>query len=276
MRKFVMACMIAFAAMIVFTNQALFAQDQAVDVVTLMNGNQMNGKVTGISDDAITFVHQGETLSYTVKKAEINKIQFASGRIEIINEVKDPEPAQGYSSATPEVQRNLVAVLPFTYTGKGGERDDKLSKKVQSDCYNQLLKMAPRFTIQDPLRTNAMLVKHGVNAENIEGFMPDELCHILGAEYVVIGSILVDSKGVTNYNNSSTQAKQSADNRKTNVFNSGSSSSVEQFETQVDLKIYSQDGNNISSQSRRSFWQTSDAYQITLQYLLKRTPLYSK
>ncbi|WP_163708530.1 hypothetical protein [Mangrovibacterium lignilyticum] len=252
------------------------AQQAPVDVITLMNGNEMKGKVTAINGNDIKFVYQGEELTYTVKKEEINKIQFSSGRVEIINDVTESEAAQEDSSGLPETQRNLVAVLPFSYLGEGGAKDEKLSKKVQSDCYNLLLKFAPHFSVQDPLKTNAYLARQGVNESNIDGFLPDELCHILGAEYVVIGSILVDYKGTTNYSNSSSESKKKDDGKKRTTYSSTSSSSTEQFETQVDLKIYTDDGHNISSQSRRSFWQTEDAYAVTLQYLIKRSPLYSK
>jgi len=252
------------------------AQSSPVDIITLLSGNEMRGKVTAIESDAVKFVYEGEDLSYTVKKDEINKIQFASGRIEIVNEMKESAPDQGASDNFPPMQRNLVAVVPFSYLGEGGTRDIKLGKKVQSDFYNLLLKFAPRFSVQDPLKTNAYLARHDVTEENFDSFLPDELCHILGAEYVVIGSVLVNYKGSTNYSSSSSESRKKDDGKKRTTYSSSSSSSTEQFETQVDLKVYTNDGHNIYSQSRTSFWQTEDAYQATMQYLLKRSPLYSK
>lgn len=257
-------------------SEPVLAQSDSFDVVTLLNGKEMKGKVTGITDDDITFVYQGETLSYTVKKEEINKIQFASGRIEEINPELETSANAAAAVDVPVIQPDLVAVLPFAYIGEGGSKDEKLSKKVQADCYNLLLKLAPQYAIQDPMKTNALLARNGINESNVEGLLPDELCQILGAGYVVIGSILVDYKGTTNYGSSNTESKKSADNKKMSTYTSSSSSATEQFETQVDLKVYTSGGQNISSQSRRSFWQTEDAYQITLQYLLKRTPFYSK
>ena len=258
------------------SNQFAFAQSESTDVVTLLNGNEMKGKVTDTTNDAITFVHQNETLTYTVKKDEINKIQFASGRIEIINDMKESEAVQGYSSTIPPIQRNLVAVLPFSYIGQGGEKDEKLSKKVQSDCYNLLLEQAPRFSIQDPMKTNALLARQGIDESNIEGFLPDELAHIFGSEYVVIGSVLVDYKGTMNSGSSNTTSEKKNNGNKKTTYSSDTSSSTEQFQTQVDLKIYTDDGRNISSKSKTSLWQKENAYQITLKYLIKRCPLYSK
>ncbi len=252
----------------------LCAQDEAVDVITLLDGKIMKGKITGIQDDAFTFVYQGEALTYTVKKSDINQIEFASGRVEVINEISV---ASGSNDAEEmPIQPNLVAVLPFSYMGQGGARDVKLGKKVQSDCYNLLLKFAPHYTIQDPMKTNAYLARHGVDEGNFDSFLPDEFCHMLGAEYVVIGSVLVNFEGTTNYSSTSSESKKKDDGNKKTTYSNSSTSSTDKFETQVDIKVYNQDGQNISSQSRTSFWPTEDAYQATMQYLLKRGPLYSK
>jgi len=269
------AILIFFIFVLVAGFTATVSAQSSVDIITKLNGEEMKGKVTAIEGDEVKFVYEGETLTYSVKKADINKIQFASGRTQVFNEVSTAQAAAPDQGGM-DIQRNLVAVLPFSYIGEGGAKDEKLSKKVQSDCYNLLLKFAPRFTLQDPLKTNAYLARQGIDHSNIDGFLPEELCQILGAEYVVVGSILVDYKGTTNYGSTSTETKKNDEKNKKSTYSSSSSSSTEQFETQVDVKIYTSDGQNISSQARRSFWQTEDAYQATLQYLIKRSPLYSK
>lgn len=274
MRKVFIFFMIA-ATILSVSSQFVFAQSESVDAVTLMNGSEMKGEVTGITGDAITFVHRGETLAYVVKKEEINKIKFASGRVEIINEIKE-QPKSGNSATKSTIQRNLVAVLPFTYIGQGGGKDEKLSKKVQSDCYNLLLKNASRFSIQDPMQTNALLARQGINASNIEEVMPGELTQILGSEYIVVGSVLVDHKGTTNSESGGTSSERKNNGNKITSFSSGTSTTTEQFKTQVDLKVYVDDGRNISSESKTSLWQGEEAYQATLKYLVKRCPLYSK
>mgnify|MGYP002344640636 FL=1 len=256
-------------------SQCVFAQSEKTDIVTLLNGDEMKGKVTGTTTDAITFAHQGETLSYSVKKEKINKIRFASGRVEVINE-KSGSNGNGDSEAVPSTQRNLVAILPFSYIGRGGEKDEKLSKKVQSDCYNLLLKNASRFVIQDPMETNALLARKGINASNIDSFLPTDITRILGTEYIVIGSVLVDYKGATNNNTSSATSQSKNNGNKKTTFSSGTSTTTEQFKTQVDLKVYVDSGRNISSDSKTSFWSDESAYKATLKYLIKRCPLYNK
>jgi len=42
------------------------------------------------------------------------------------------------------------------------------------------------------------------------------------------------------------------------------------------MNIYTDKDTNIFTKDHSSFWSSNDAYKTTLQYLLKRTPLYKK
>ena len=271
-KSLILTAFFMMAIMAVAVQGAVAQENQ--DKVTMLNGEEHIGKVTGMDATSIQFVHQNESLSYTYQKADINKIQFASGRIEVINKVQKGGSGGG-AQANLQDHHNKVAVLPFTYMSSGGDHDDAMEKKVQSDCYNVLTKFADQFQIQDPTTTNAMLIKHGVNTGNIDGFTPAELCDVLGVEYVVMGTVSVMYTGTVNSSGSSTTSQRKNEN-KTIKFTSSSSSSTDNFKTQVDMKIYSDQGQNIFAKSHNSFWQTEDAYSITLQWLIKRSPLYMK
>ncbi|HEX3766751.1 MAG TPA: hypothetical protein VHT72_00165, partial [Puia sp.] len=56
------------------------------DVITKSNGDVLSGKVIEISDNEIKFSYPGETLIYTFKKTDIQKITYASGRTEVFNQ----------------------------------------------------------------------------------------------------------------------------------------------------------------------------------------------
>src|SRR4030095_15015198 len=75
-----------------FSISLIFAQKDSAkfDVVLKANVDEMVGKVTEMGDDFIKFVYKGETLSYTVKKQDILKITYASGRVEVINKPSLP------------------------------------------------------------------------------------------------------------------------------------------------------------------------------------------
>ena len=100
-----------------------------------------------------------------------------------------------------------------------------------------------------------------------------EVCEMLGVEYVVMGTVTIEKKGSTGYSNQSVYTNNS---NKGYVGISGSSSTTEQFKTNVELFIYNNDGNLVYSKSRNSFFNTSDAFQMSIQYILKRSPIWSK
>ena len=112
--------------------------------------------------------------SWRRKREDINKIEFASGRIEFIN----PDGAEDKSEEGIGLQshHNLVAVLPFAYISNVTERmSGQMSTKVQADCISALKAKSKEFTFQDAVTTNALLAKHEISDANIKSFTPDEI-----------------------------------------------------------------------------------------------------
>ncbi len=62
----------------------------------------------------------------------------------------------------------------------------------------------------------------------------------------------------------------------TNKWSFGSTSNSLQFNTIIDLNLYNDSGDAVYSHSKESFWPTDDAYPMTLKFLLKRMPIYTK
>lgn len=155
--------------------------------------------------------------------------------------------------------------------------------KVQDECYTYLSGKATAFTIQDPSTTNALLGKAGVSSDNIRNFTNQEICNILGVEYIVRGTITANitsstSSGSATYDQKSqsgTDKKGSSTDKTTGSVYS-SSSSQQNYHTTVLMEVYQDDGKKVFGHDRTSFWQTVDAYKATIQYLLKKTPIYGK
>jgi hypothetical protein len=258
----------------------VFAQNEkSYDVILKLNGEEHVGTVTEIGDEAIKFVHKGESLSYTFKKADVMKITFASGRVEIINGT--PEVKEG--NATPgsglEAHHNKIAVLPFVYLIDKRDAGDEMSYKVQTECYSFLNNHIGELTLQDPVTTNALMIKAGITFQNIRGFTMGEICNILGVEYIVTGTITQNRSSVSSSSGTSTKAKSSSKNTVDKIFSGYSSSystSTQNYETSITMNIYTDKDTNIFTKDHASFWSDNDAYKITLQYLLKRTPIYRK
>ena len=120
-----------------------------------------------------------------------------------------------------------------------------------------------------------------------------EICNILGVEFIVQGVVSVEKTTQQNYNSYYETSKNKGNNKayidskghlvgnpmndgKTQSYGSSSSTSVQNYATSMTINIYNDKGDNIFSQDHTSFWNTQDAYKITLKYLAKRMPLYKK
>jgi hypothetical protein len=263
------------------------------DVILKLNGEELSGKVLEMSDDEVKFSYSGETLVYKIKKSDILKITYASGRIEIITKQTLPsETKSGNQSSAPAANtgpgladhHNKVAILPFAFLKDGESASDDISMKVQTETFSFLSKHSGVMTVLDPRTTNALLIKAGINKESIKGYTMDDLCNILGVEYVVDGIVSVNKGAQTSITSGNTNTTYSSSNNnknnqyKSNEKSTGSvvSTNTQNFETSLTLSIYNDKGNSVYSQERKSFWNTQDAYKPTLEYLLKRCPLYSK
>lgn len=262
-----------------------YAQTAKSDIVTKMNGEEASGKVTEIGETAVKFIYDGETLVYSINKSDILKITFGSGRVEYFNK---PAPATAMDN------RNKVAILPFSYLIEKQDAGEAMTYQVQSEAYSFLKKNTTVYDIQDPATTNALLAKAGVNAGNMRGFTMTELCHILGVEFVITGSIRQDKtttatyqSGVNTYDNKS-RANSNTNNTSTgrgsignssssgSSYNSSSSTTTDKYQTNMTMNVFNDSGKNLYSESHNSFWAVTNAYVTTLHYLLKRTPFIQK
>lgn len=263
----------------------IFAQEKN-DVILKVNGDELTGKVTEIGDSEVKFVYTGETLVYTLKKADILKITYASGRIEFFNkpslpsESKDDKPKTGTGMSNDADRRNKIAILPFTFISDKQSTGEDMGYQAQNQCYTFLSKHSGELTVVDPRTTNALLIKAGATPDKIRGFTMDELCSILGVEYIIDATVTVDKTSQSSSQSGSIQGKESYNSKdnKNEVKASTNSyaTSTQNFQTKITMNVFTDKNTNIFSQDRQSFWNTTDAYVNSLQFLLKKTPLYRK
>jgi hypothetical protein len=259
-------------------------KDEKNDIVFKANGDELTGKVKEINDADIKFSYVGETLVYSIKKSDILKIAYASGRVETFNKEPLVSGIKNDSQAAPIKNnidhRNRVAVLPFRFIADRQSVGDDMSYAVQTECYTYLSRHAGELTILDPRTTNALLIKAGVTEDKLMGFTMDELCNILGVEYIIDGTITQNKGSLNSYQNDDYKASSGANSKsgknEGKISGSSSSSTTQNYETSISINIYNDQNKNIFSQVRKSFWTTNDAYKITLEYLLKKSPLYTK
>jgi len=265
----------------------LFAQTNTAkqDIIQKLNGEEMKGKVVKVTDSDVTFIYDGETAEYVVKKSDIAKIVHSSGRIEIISQQSQPSQDRQKDpvsmSASPADHHNKIAVLPFTYLMDNQPGADAIGLKAQEDTYGFLSQHSAGYTILDSRTTNAMLAKAGVTRDKMISFTMKEICDILGVEYIVDG-IVTQNKGYqtsSSSENSNTKVKRDGDKDVKGISSYGSSSSnaVQRYDVAVSLHIYMDNNASIYSQTHKAFLSNTDgSYAGPLEYLLKRCPLYRK
>lgn len=249
------------------------------DVILKLTGEEMTGKIQEIGETDVKFVYAGETVVYTIKKSEISKITFSSGRIEVMNGAK-PLSAKADSIAKVGLgtHHNKIAILPFSYLINKQDAGEEMTYKVQNEIYSILSAHSGYMTVQPTQTTNALLLKAGITGKNLRTFTMGEICNILEVEYVYQGTITQDNTSVSNSGGGYTSVKGNVTNTRSvgTVYSSANSVSTQNYSTSVTMNIYTDKGESIFSQEHSSFWATNDAYKVTLNYLLKRTPLYRK
>lgn len=262
------------------------------DIILKTNGEEMIGKINAINDEEVDFVYQNETINYKVKVTDIVKITFSSGRIQFFNKLATESNSQSKPKITLEDHHNKVAILPFGFIKDQEAGSDVMSNKIQQESYTVFNAHRGFLHFQSPRNTNALLIKAGVTNNNIQGFTMGEICNILGVEYVVQGVVTLEKTTQSNYGSSYTTSKGKGEklhlnddgkligdlygSGKTKTTSFGSSTSVQNYSTSILINIYNDKGNNIFSQDHASFWNTEDAYKITLKYLAKKSPFYKK
>lgn len=268
-----------------FFTLTVFSQN---DIILKTDGEEMKGKVMKMNENDLQFIYQNETIEYTVKKTDVLKITFSSGRIQFFNK----ETSNNQKNNNLESHHNKVAVLPFGYIKDKETSNVTMTKKIQQETYTIFKKKTVELQYQDPNTTNALLSKAGVTNNNLEGFTMGEICQILSVEYVIQGLVSIEKTSVSDYSSTSSSYKNNSKpyvDSKGNIVgdvwggnNKGKSTSyssgtvVQNYATNITMNVYNDKGDNIFSQNHSSFWQTGDAYEITLGYLAKRTPLYKK
>ncbi len=243
------------------------------DTVTMTDGSELRGKVVKYHPNDITFVHQNETLEYTLSKKDISKITFSSGRIEYLNDASNTSKV-----AQTGDYKNRVAILPFSYVRDQEKSNEAMTKKIQQETYTIFNSKKQNLKFQDPTETNALLYKAGINESNMQGFTMGEIAHILNVEYVVSGMVSIEKTNTytSNYGSANTNVSQKNGGAKVNSTGSSSSTTYQNYNTSITMNIFSINGDNLFTQNHNSFWPYENAYKTTLDYLAKRTPIYKK
>lgn len=249
------------------------------DRVIFMNGQLKEGKITEIGSTEVKFQFRNETLVYSFRKADIHRIEFASGRVETITEKATPESI----ALKKQAAENKVAVLPMPFIGDRNSTSlEEMKFRLQEMAIEYFQKQAHELVFLEPSVINSILRKNNISEERIKDYNPTELAEILGVEYLIIGNVTqLNGNTTTLTNNSSTaerKIKGGGNGLEVKEKNNGSSFSntSENIQTDVAISIFNDKGEKIFSRSRHSLLSTPEAYKNALYFLLKKTPVYRR
>ena len=267
----------------------MIAQD---DIILKSDGDEIYGKVVKINEDDLQFVYKNESVEYTISKLEIIKITFSSGRIEFFN--KELITSNFFdknaldSNLKLENHHNRVAVLPFGYIKDQEETNIVMTKKIQKEMFAIFKKNTEILKFQNPEMTNTLLLNAGLKNNNIEGYTMGEICNVLDVEYVIQGLVSIEKPAMTNFSNEGYLVNKafvdnrghivgdiSIDNKETSNDNAPKAA-TQNYSTNISINVFNNKGDNVFSKDHASFWQTQDAYKITLTYLAKQIPLFKR
>ena len=147
-------------------------------------------------------------------------------------------------------------------------------KEDKTVFYKKLNDHVGYMVVQDPSETNVKLKKSGLSLDELSGRTIPEIANVLGVEYVVKTILTIDKQGARTYNNSSGRVNKT--NRGLSSYSSSSSSTTIQYKTVVDVNVYNDHGENTFTRSKMSFLTSQDAYPLTMGFLTKKMPFYTK
>lgn len=265
---------------ILYLNMFAQAAKAQTDVIIKTNGEELSGKIVKMTDAEIVFKYTGENLEYNIKKADISKITHASGRVETFQQAQNTNQAGVSASQTKDV-RNKVAILPFSFIKDSEGGADEVGLKAQNDAYGYLTKHSAGYTILDPRTSNALLIKAGVTKDKMMGYTMKELCDIMGVEYVIDGTITqTKAAAMTNAvetNNANIKRNDNDKIKGATGSTFATSNTTQRYDVTVSLSIYMNNDSSIFNEKRKAlFGNTDGSYNSSLEYLLKRCPLYRK
>ncbi|WP_431244614.1 hypothetical protein ACQ9BO_10235 [Flavobacterium sp. P21] len=263
-----------------------FAQGgKKLDKIIKRDYTIIEGTISKISDKTVEYSLPGETLLIVLNVSQIARIDFASGRSQTFDVSQGsssaPSSGSGYVAAT-EIKQNTIAVLPVPFLNSDSQQSsEEMAKFAQNDMYNKLLdksgNIAP-LTVQDLRTTNSLLSKAGIDYRNIDSTPIEDLEKILGVDNIVAAKVsFTIGTGTTATTYNSGNAKVSDNNKKvtTNDYSTTTANNQQYYYYTVYFDMY-KNATKIYSQTRKPFLAVKDSWMESVQYLLKRSPIYVK
>lgn len=272
-------------AILFLVSIAAFAQGtKKLDKIIKRDYQVIECTISKMSDKAVEYSLPGETLQISLDTGQIARIDFASGRSQTFDVTPTSSSASTRSTAvvSSEMKQNTIAVLPVPYLNSDTqESSEDMAKFAQNDLYNKLLDKSSNIfplTVQDLRTTNSLLHKAGIDYKNIDETPIEDLEKILGVDNIVAAKIsytIGSGTTATTYNSGNAKVSDNNKKVKTNDISTTTANTQEYYYYTVYFDLY-KNASKIYSQTRKPFLAVKDSWIDSVQYLLKRSPIYVK
>ncbi|MEZ0181756.1 hypothetical protein AB9T89_05885 [Flavobacterium oncorhynchi] len=264
---------------------AAFAQGtKKLDKIIKRDYQVIECTISKMSDKAVEYSLPGETLQISLDTGQIARIDFASGRSQTFDVTPASSSPSTRSTAvvSSEMKQNTIAVLPVPYLNSDTqESSEDMAKFAQNDLYNKLLDKSSNIfplTVQDLRTTNSLLRKAGIDYKNIDETPIEDLEKILGVDNIVAAKIsytIGSGTTATTYNSGNAKVSDNNKKVKTSDISTTTANTQEYYYYTVYFDMY-KNASKIYSQTRKPFLAVKDSWIDSVQYLLKRSPIYVK
>lgn len=272
---------------LLFFSTFVFAQGKApqkLDKIIKKDYQIIECIISKISDKTVTYSLPNETLVIELDVALIAKIDFANGRSQTFDvssssntALKEAAPVGNQAA---EFKENTIAVLPVPYVNSDNlNSSEEMAKFAQNDIYEKLIDKSSNIfplTVQDLRVTNSLLRKAGIDYKNIDETPMEELHKILGVDNIIAAKVsytLSENQSSTTYN--SGKAKVEDKKIVDNSISTTNSYSNTTYNYHVYFDMY-KNSTKIYTASRVPVFKVKDSWMDSVQYLLKRSPIYKK
>ncbi|WP_243860361.1 hypothetical protein [Flavobacterium poyangense] len=289
-----------FALIMLLVTVVGFAQNgnKKLDKIIKRDYQIIECTIAKMSDKTVEYSLPGETLRISLDIAQIARIDFGSGRSQTFDVPSsgtivstggnnDGSVATGNSNAnqvlvTAEMKPNTIGVLPVPYLNADNlQSSEEMSKFAQNDLYNKLLDKSSNIfplTVQDLRITNNLLRKAGIDYKNIDEIPIEDLQRVLGVDNIVavkVSFTTTESSTALAYNGGNAKVSNNNKKVKTNDYSIANTSTQLNYYYTVYFDMY-KNNTKIYSQTRQPFLSVKDSWMDSVQYLLKRSPIYTR
>ena len=257
------------------------AQTKKLDKIITKDYQVIEGTISKMSDQSVEYSLPNETMVISIDVSKLARIDFANGRSQtfLSNETNATQSDPIQSATKTE---NTIAVLPVPYINSDNlAESEEMSKFAQNDIYNKLIEKSSNIfplTVQDLRTTNSLLYKAGIDYKNIDETPIADLHKILGTDNIIAAKVsYTTSENQTTTGYSSGDAKVNKNNKKvkTSETTVSNTNSTTQYFYHVYFDMY-KNNTKIYTQTREPFFKLKDSWMESVQYLLKRSPIYTK